>query len=74
MYRDCETTYINIQEQMKAFEEEAKVYRSVYRNNPELLKDLKMECYMFRKKAGDDANELERILRTMNRNKKNRNK
>ena len=65
MYRDCETTYINIQEQIKAFEEEAKLYS----DDPKLLKDLKMECYMFRKKAGDDANELERILKTMNRDK-----
>ena len=65
MYRDCETTYINIQEQIKAFEEEAKIYR----DNPELLKDLEKRCDMFRKKAGDDANELERILRTMNRDK-----
>ena len=69
MYRDCETTYINIQEQMKAFEEEAKIYRNVYRNNPELLRDLEERCDMFRKRAGDSANKIERILRTMNRDK-----
>ena len=71
MYRDCETTYINIREQIKAFEEEAKLYS----DDPKFLKDLEMECYMLRKRAGDSANKIEKILRTMNRDKqKNRNK
>ena len=70
MYRDNNVAYIRMQERIRALEEEAKIYR----NNPELLKDLEKRCDMFRKRAGDDTNELERILRTMNRNKKNRNK
>ncbi len=65
MYRDNNVAYIRMQERIRALEEEAKIYR----DNPELLRNLKMECYMFRKKAGDDANEVERILRTMNRDK-----
>ena len=65
MYRDNNVAYIRMQERIRALEEEAKIYR----DNPELLRNLKMECYMFRKKAGDDANELERILKTMNRDK-----
>ena len=71
MYRDNNVAYVRMQERIRALEEEAKIYR----NNPELSRNLKRECYMFRKKAGDNANELERILRTMNRDKqKNRNK